>query len=424
MITNTITLRKALGLTSNDSMIIAHEFLSQPDSTLTYRIKDIKNMNECALTLATPRDIVILDKLTTPDYYNWLMRYNLTTENLIILNSKTNKTLPKLIIRNKTEIKDKIKEIRSASKSSGRTIYIPRFCNYADYNAAKSLNIDILGCKPSLILKFYNKYNFKQLCKEHNIPVIESVLLDFKNKRAESYATLKELVKVHKALVMKDLTSSAGANFTTITRKVPNINNIPHKIFSVEKIVKVEKEFTTQAIITGNGEIKIIDTSQILAKNFKQFGNKYLTDKRVIQKLHKLTYDVAYIMKSQGFKGIFGLDIIKTNNKYYISENNTRLNGSLYAWEILKKIIKQYGPVKHALYLNFSLPVMPFNIFISIIEGLIYNGKNKHCIFPINVTRLKTDGKISLLITGKTMKQVKEILKTLEVKGIKSNFKT
>lgn len=114
-------------------------------------------------------------------------------------------------------------------------------------------------------------------------------------------------------------------------------------------------------VFISNNEIKILNITDQILKNFIYFGNIYPS--KVTEKQKNIILDVAmkigkYLQK-EGFRGLFGCDfIINKNGDVYIVEINSRRQGS---YTILALLNENLIKCELDLFLNKKLNLDNFN---------------------------------------------------------------
>lgn len=391
-----------------ERLVWGHEYLSQPDKTLFRRIPYIQDRNECVLPMAEEEDVVILSTKITSDYYNWLRLHGFSTENIYLMEKpeETNRkycsnppySIPELIIKNRDQVKQFIDRFTSGKK------YFPRYCSFNDILAAEQLGLPIFGCDSSLVSFLYDKAKFKMLCVEAELPVVPGELFDPSKSTLEQYwKTLKKYQQESDEAIQKSLQTSNGAGMISVSKEcLPE--TLPHEKVLIEPKLRVRGEYSTLAAIRegekhGKEKGEILSATEQIVRNFKHKGNKYLKkpDPRIID----YTSSLIEIVSSMGYIGPLGIDFLETKTgEIYISEANPRLTGPAPAWEVLHKLNQRYKSINSAQYIKLRTKPQEFSSLQEHLIDLIFDEKEGHGIFPLDITMLSKKGTFAALITS------------------------
>jgi hypothetical protein len=128
------------------------------------------------------------------------------------------------------------------------------------------------------------------------------------------------------------------------------------------------------------------------------------------QQVKNLSYMIANRFMRDGYIGPFGLDFIETKEGFFAAECNPRVTGSMYPWELVTRLEnRDHTLINAARSENFHMPHkgMTFSDLKQIWDTYLYDGQQSiGVIFPFNVGPI-SEGKISVLGTGSSKKQVK-----------------
>ena len=413
---NITSLRGAISMNPSDRVIFGYELLSQPDETLDTRIPGIRKRNEVILANANEEDIVLLTEPITQGYHEWLRLFGFGTDNIFI--SDKAESIP--------EIADDLNLKKWLEQFSGNRIYVPRYSSDAEVRAAKKLDARLFGCDETITLKFYDKHSFKNICIRLGLPVIDGTFVKINGNYQRDYQMIKNAISPHLEVtgnvIIKDLTSSAGANlysasFSDMEKVIALVLSTNLKSVLIEPEIKVISEPHDTWAITLDERIRHIGTSDQSIKHHCHSGNVYPSTSKNIEIMHKISYVIAEMMRKEGYIGIFGIDYIEDKNgELYVNENNSRINGSTPALDLFARLEARHGQIESFILhqIRQGNPMM-FDELVHRTKDILYSGKEKYCFFPLDVGLMSQTGALTILATGESYEHADDILsKTLD----------
>jgi hypothetical protein len=405
--------------------VFIYELRAQPDSSLISRIPYLGIRNQGCIALSKKEDIILLNTSYDETYLSWLDSVDFEYGKIKQINFDSNKLLTKAIQElPKNELQKNLPE---------DYVLIPRMATKDAHEIADYLDKPIFGPQVDLMMKHYDKASFKKICSDLNLPIIpysyfsKTDLQDENKLRNE----LSKIISYTDNAIIKQLTASAGAGSLTTNKNslddaVKEIIN--NKIYEegvlIESMIPLKEEYSSQWVIDFNSKPNLIGISlmHVGPKNAHK-GNSYpLSDEiEVLENTHKLVQEMA----KQGYIGNTQIDVLRdVNEKMYLSENNTRISGSSFAWEIHDRIKKQNPEQKYFLSSRFRLDKpTSFNNLKKTAPELIYNKKSAG-LFPYEIGALPINGTFFGLVTGTDYEHISNQINELFKKGIKSDVLT
>tara|TARA_Y100000310_G_scaffold324914_1_gene387507 strand:+ start:18371 stop:19630 length:1260 start_codon:yes stop_codon:yes gene_type:complete len=402
--------REAISDNLDEKVIFGYELLSQPDDTLDTRIPGIRKRNEAIITVARDRDIVLLSNPVSQDYHQWLRRNEFSTDNIYVCDADS--TIPKSVVRDG-------KLPPWLAEFDGDKIYAARYSGDNEVQAAKLLGAKLYGCSEDITLKFYDKVSFKKLCEERDLPILQGTTVNIAVDGADKlHEVINGYLVKEDQVIAKDPKSSAGANIYIINRlnyqdMLDKIRLGGHQELLIEKMIEPVSEINDQWTIGLDGDISHIASSDQLVVNYAHTGNVYPSQSKQVKKAQHYSLEIGRMMRDAGYVGLFGIDYLEDNKgSLYISENNSRMNGSTPAWDLVNRLESRHGPVQAVrLYQIRHGTAMCFEELANKTRDLIYGGKSQYGFFPLDQGLLEQCGAFTILATGSSEQHAQAIVK-------------
>jgi hypothetical protein len=399
-------------------VVFLHEINTLPNfSRIISQVKGIEKYDR-VISIARPDDVILTKTQPEKAYLNWLRSVNLGTDKIIVLNGSSKETLPERVLNNGT--KYKIQSYMAVEKKP--PILSPYFGGFLEQKVSTFLNLEMYS-QPQIVRKYDSKINFKTICRKIGVPVIDEVIFTINSKNDQTLNALVEVVKeklveTGKVIIRGEYGASASTTYV-----LKNLNSpLLHELISNSEIgdrYMVESFYHTKSdpssvwFISKNSRIFHLKTSnQILDEETSHMGNEFPVhfDERQIK---QLSYIIAKQFMREGYIGPFGLDYIETKDGFFAAECNPRVTGSMYPWELVTRLEnRDHTPIIAARSENFHMPRkgMAFSDLQQLWESYLYDGhQTTGVIIPFNVGPI-SNGKISVLGTGSSKKEVKTLL--------------
>ncbi len=399
-------------------IVFLHEINTLPNfSKIISQVDGIEKYDR-AISIARPNDLVLTKTQPEKEYLNWLRSVNLGTKKIIVLNGNSRETLPERVLNNGTK-----HIIQSYILNSERAaILSPYYGGFLEQEVSSYLNLEMYS-RPQIVRKYDSKINFKILCRKIGIPVIDEEIFIIKSKNDQALANLVEVVRrklvaTGKVILRGEFGASASTTYVLESLDIQALQELitSSKIgdrYMVESFHHTKSDPSSIWFISKNKKIFHIKTSnQILDEETSHVGNEFpvhFDDQQII----KHSYLIAKEFMNEGYIGPFGLDFIETNDGFFAAECNPRVTGSMYPWELVNRLENLTNtPIHAARSENFHMPRkgMRFSDLRQLWEPYLYDGENATgVLIPFNVGPI-SNGKISVLGTGTSKKEVRSLL--------------
>ena len=408
----TKSFRDTISSNKDERVIFGYELLSQPDDSLDSRIPGIRQRNESIITVARPQDIILLSNIVTADYHSWLRSHNFSSNNIYVCDRKP--TIPQSVVGD-----EKLKEW--VDGFSGDKVYAARYSSNDEVAAAEYLGARHFGCAEDITLKFYDKVSFKKLCEENGLPVLPSTTVDITEEGITKLKhTIRSYLEREERVMAKDPTSSAGANLYIIDRTnyqvmLKTIEEREHPTILVEKMVSPITEINDQWVIDHNGNILPIGPSDQVIENYAHTGNTFPSLSKQVSLASEYSHKIGQLMRDAGYVGLFGIDYLEDEQRnLYISEDNSRMNGSTPAWDLVSELEARHGniPAFKLYQIRIGNP-MSFTELKDKTNNLLYDGECQFGYIPLDQGLMKEKGAFTILATGRSPKHAENIVSSV-----------
>src|SRR3989338_3268627 len=208
---------------------------------------------------------------------------------------------------------------------------------------AKENNFHIVGCVADKFEIFY-KIRMRAAAEKMNIPVVPGEILKTRNF---SYVKVK---KKDRQFVVQNSDSSGGRG-TFFINSESQWKKIRHKLENeiiAMKYIEADPVSISCCIIGSEvlytkPQMQLIGLKQCTNMKFRFCGHDWAMP--ISNTAKKLAYDYAEKigehLKIQGYKGIFGLDMLRYKNTIYLSECNPRMVGTFPVLSMLQHFYKE-----------------------------------------------------------------------------------
>ncbi|MFQ6126892.1 MAG: ATP-grasp domain-containing protein, partial [Candidatus Heimdallarchaeota archaeon] len=275
--------------------------------------------------------------------------------------------------------------------------------------------------KPDVVQRFDSKINFKHLCREVGVPVVEYAIFKTRQGVHELVQLIKMMSnKTGKVIVRGEYGASASTTYVLDRLDYSLINEIvasskPEDRYLVEPFYKTLSSPSSVWFITKIRTIVLLRTSnQLLEEGISHAGNEFPVQ-FAEEQVNRYSFRIAKRLAEEGFLGPFGIDYIETEKGLYATECNPRVTGAMYPWELVS-ILEKKGSIKAARSENIHLPRkgLTFEALKKLWKNVLYNGHNgKGIIVPYNVGPI-SEGKVTVLGTGSSKKEVDSLFKNIK----------
>jgi hypothetical protein len=417
--------RGTISTDPDEIAIFACEWRSQPHlrkmtSKATAEIMASKQNR--ALALAGPNDIVISSRKPDQDYFDWLRDLNFAPQRLLLLDEGGAGILPEIIEKNI----DFIREVRDYAGE--KVVLVPHYCSEREIRIAELLAVDVFGCDEEITLKYFNKHKFKNSCREWGVEVVGDKQNTDSLQEARDYgevgaAEVEEIVRSllhnYPKLIIRGTEGSCGSSVFTVTTE--DVEKIVEKVagddaYLIEPFLRVISSPNDQWAVRRDGSLAHIGLSNQLFDNFRHVGNlagQYLSE-RAFTQIRKSSLKIAGGMRDKGYRGVFGVDYIITDDGVFPIENNARMNGSTYCLGVVEKIEKMGVRVGAWKFYRANSPCHNFRELKARLEGVLYQGERRNGVFPIDCDTLEESGDFTVILFGEDLYHLSQLEASLE----------
>jgi hypothetical protein len=349
----------------------------------------------------------------------------LGSQNLVVLDGQKNETMPERVLKNGA--KAKIEQLLGSKISEA--VFCPYFGGPLEEQASKYLQLKMYA-NTDLVTKYDSKINFKNLCLEAGVPVVEEVILEGKSEYSYSelideFKKILELKNKTGTIIIKGEYGASGSttqifekfDLSTLKDFLKSCKN--DERFIIEPLYKRTSSPSSIWFITEEKVCKHVKTSnQLLSDGIIHSGNEFPVpfDEEIVI---ELTHKIAKCLSEEGYIGPFGIDYIETGNKLYAVECNPRVTGANYPWELVNLLSSRHGKINAARAENIHLSRKGFSFedLIKRWKKVLYTGeKGNGVIVPYNVGPVAS-GKVTILGTGSSKEEVDKLFRFIKAKA-------
>ena len=401
-------------------IVFMHDINTLPKFSKVISQVDGIDKYERALSVARSKDVVIVKYPPDRAYLQWLRKVGLGSRKIIVLNGKTQETLPERIM--KYQVKD---ELRAFLGNGGVSAVVsPYYGGSLEQQASSYLELEMYA-RTEAVKKFDSKIYFKNLCRKIGVPVIADTIFTVDSKM-KGKQQLLDIIKDKMAVTGKVIVKGeygASASTTYVFHRI-DLSLLDEIIISsqlgdrylVEPFYNSLSQPSSVWFISNDKRIVHLKTSnQILDEETSHIGNEFPVDFDEYKVL-KLSSKIANYLCLEGFIGPFGIDYLETRKGMFAAECNPRVTGAMYPWELVHRL-ERNGSIKAARAENIYLPQrgLCFKDLMKIWDDVLYDARNEvGVIVPFNVGPVG-EGKVTVLGTGSSKKDVHSLFEYIKL---------
>jgi hypothetical protein len=200
----------------------------------------------------------------------------------------------------------------------------------------KMLHGNVLNIKPFISSKFEQKLSQFRFFQENNIPIPESKLVELNDSLYESL--VNEFGEIF--VIQLDRAHTGGGTFFIRGEEdwTSCMNLIRGNVAKVSKFIKGDS-YTINACITKNAnfigglQYQITGVTELTSGEGTTVGNDWSyansLDSTLKQGLFEVVRKLSEAMKKEGYRGLFGIDLVLGEGKWYVIEINARQTANL-----------------------------------------------------------------------------------------------
>jgi hypothetical protein len=359
--------------------------------------------------MAHPDDVVLISGRTDFSYRAWLTSVGFGTEHVIEFDCKNvQRTLAQLVIDNAPMLKERIVSLKKSP------VYVPFYASALDRDAAGAINARLFGCDEHIIQRYFNKEQFKQTCRRLGLPTVSDTIPQGKDSgslnREELAEAVDALLHTYKTLMVRGTVGSAGDSVFKV--ESGNVKEVLESIrrghsseFLVEPFLKVIASPNDQWCITEDGSICHVGLSAQLFKGLSHVGNLHgeFFSSRVTSAIQACSERIATQMRDDGFRGLFGIDYIVSDDGIFPIENNARMNGSSFAFAVVDGVRRSVQAPLCWKFFKASFRPAQFVELAETLEPLLFAPGKSNSAFPFDCDALSINGTFACLLVAEDL---------------------
>lgn len=415
-------LRKCIS--NNDDEIIIYG----ADNFSQFPRRDASVSSRCdrALPAARQDDLVVLRGKLDLEYHTWLRSLGLGTDHIVKYNAPVRgKTLSELIVGNPEPILKIIREI------SRKPVYVPWFSSRLEHEAANALGADLFGALESATLEYNDKAEFKTLCRQLDIPVVNGFSFTMQPENNTNCHEMMDLVNqcltTHKAAIIRGTLGESGmslymTNGNDVAYVHRKIATSGEKKVIIEPFLNVISTPNDQWIIGRDGRISHLGiANQICERGMVHVGTLEGPNPspRICGYVTQASLKIATHMSEAGYIGVIGIDYIVTPEGIFPIENNARFNGSSYVRLIVNNIEELTAPIPCWKFIKIKTPPCSFRKLTQRIESVLYDGNKLNSVFPFDCDALPSTGDFAVVLLAEDLDYIAYLEESLKEMGVK-----
>ena len=417
------SLRKCISDNNNELVIYGSDTFSQ----FPKRKSSISLKCDRALAAASSDDLVLIRTTLDHDYYDWLRSCGLGPNHVVeFQTSSTDTSLSGLIIEDPGPVLKVIKEI------GRKPVYTPWFNGALEAKAADAIGAELFGTSHALTLKYNDKAEFKAICRQLGIPVIEGETFSLHPQDSANYQEMKVIVRrylaTHETVIIRGTLGESGMSLYKTTGT--NLEALYRVIAeSGEKQVLIEPflAFITstpndQWAIGRDGTITHLGMlDQICEKGMVHIGNLkgQQPDQDVYDSIRDASHRIVTDMAKFGYCGVVGIDYIVSGEGLFPVENNARFNGSSYVSMLVHNIEQLTAtPIPFWKFIKTRISPCSFSELTSRLAPHLYDGSKLNSVFPLNCKELSESGNFAIVLLAENLEQILQLENSLKGLGV------
>jgi len=420
-----IPFRECLQLDEGEVAVFGCDVCSQPH----YEIWSAGNQNlhlKCsrALPIAMPEDIVLLSGPLFEPYLEWLRSLGLGPADVVSYGTPDSRVpLTELVRENPEPVR------RAIERSGRRALLIPFYSNAKVNDLCKANGWELFGCSEETTLRYFDKHRFKDLCSELEIPIVEGVTFGAKKSYQPSARNMERflltLLGSYPSLVIRGTLGSAGHSVyhvepSRLDEVVSQIQQDCGSEFLVEPFLQVISSPNDQWCIRRDGSAAFIGLSAQLFDGFKHEGNlfgQYLSQ-RVMLAIESSSRKIVERMAASGYRSVVGIDYLVSDSGVFTIENNSRLNGSTFAFATVDALRNRGPAIGCWKFYKASMAPARFGNLLDRLQSVLYDGTKVNSVFPFDCDLLETAGVFEILLVAEDLYHLDYLERTLTELGV------
>ena len=415
-------LRKCISDNDNELVIYGSDTFSQ----FPKRNSLISLKCDRALAAASSDDLVLLRTTLDHDYYDWLRSCDLGPSHVVEYNAaSTDTSLSELIIENPDPVLKVIKEL------GRKPVYTPWFNGAMEAKAADAMGAELFGSTHALTLKYNDKAEFKAICRQLAIPVIEGETFTLNPADSANYQEIKVIVRrylaTHETVIIRGTLGESGMSLykttgTDLEALYREIADSGEKQVLIEPFLDLTATPNDQWAIGRDGTITHLGMlDQICEKGMVHIGNLkgQQPDQDVYDYIRDASHRIVTDMAKSGYCGVVGIDYIVSGEGIFPVENNARFNGSSYVSMVVHNIEQLTAtPIPFWKFIKTRTSPCSFPELTGRLAPHLYDGSKLNSVFPLNCKELSGAGDFAIVLLAENLEQILQLEESLKSMGI------
>ncbi len=415
-------LQKCISNNHNELIIYGADNFSQ----YPLRTSSVHSKCDRALAAARSEDLVVLRTTLDHDYYHWLRSCQLGPGHVVEYKTLSkDKSLSELIIENPGPVLKVIQE------TGRKPVYTPWFSGDLEKKAAQALGAKLFGASQGLTLRYNDKAEFKTICRQLTIPVIEGETFTLRPQESTNCHAMISIINHylanHETVIIRGTLGESGMSLykttgTELEVLYGEIADSGEKQVLIEPCLDVSSTPNDQWVIERGGTIHHLGMlEQICARGMVHIGNE--KGKQLARKIYDYIRDTSHNivthMANSGYCGVVGVDYIVSDTGIFPVENNARFNGSSYVNMAVHNIEQLTGtPIPCWKFIKLRIPPCSFHELIVRLTPYLYDGSRLNSVFPLNCKELSQTGDFAVMFLAENQEQIALMEDSLKKMGI------
>jgi hypothetical protein len=419
-------LRRCISDNDNELVIYGADNFSQ----FPRRNGSVSSKCDRALAAACSDDLVVLRTTLDHDYYDWLRSYGLGPSHVVeYKTSSTDTSLSELIIEDPSPVSKVIKMV------GRKPVYTPWFSGALEKKAANALGAELFGASQAVTLKYNDKAEFKAICRQLAIPVIEGETFTLNPQDSANCQEMTVIVRryltTHETVIIRGTLGESGMSLykttgTDLEVLYREIAASGEKVVIIEPFLRVISTPNDQWAIDRNGEISHLGLAdQICERGMVHIGTQegQPPSQRIHNHITQASLKIAKHMAEFGYSGVLGIDYIVTAEGIFPVENNARFNGSTYVRLIINNIEKKLTtPIGYWKFIKIKTLPCSFVELTQRIENVLYDGNKLNSVFPYGCNALPLTGDFAVILLAEDFNHLIYLERLLKEMGVTRNL--
>jgi hypothetical protein len=404
----------------------------------------LETVDERALNLALPGDVVCTRRPYCPDFLEYLNSLGIgpDADSVIVLDPDSKMDpldpLPDILLRNKPAL-NRIGDLFVEAKAVNIHTYITTPNEKVLASLLESVlkcPLKLMGGDPAAVLHFNRKDIVRDLALRLGVPIPDGEVVIIERGANGTPRTLEPIRKAvfrniaatGRAMVRGVCGATGSATFPiynpneSLEQQLKKISErVGNEKYIVESMLKID---CSPNIVTHidpwTGEIACVAVSdQVLNDEYTYTGNLFPSSSTLIEEMTDTAMRLAECMRNKGFTGPAGFDFCQYTPPgsnaptLFLAEINPRINGVMYTMGLrdnLNEIRRRQGIelLCAGMLTKFRTRYRTFNDLRSAMGSLMMTRTSKEGIFPYAIGQLQYN-QCHLAIFAESVERAKEI---------------